>query len=225
MGKFLDGQNLTENEVRYLDLTSDFTHLLIDKSYYQSMVNIISRETIMKIESDLIDQILDNYYEIRNFVEGHRNEWLKARRKKSREKRDNMIDIIFEENINFVRKKLELKKWLKINVAKAKKRHKQLIRNTKKYCNKRNVTIKDVKDYIKSKKEKERHEFSFFVKKKRDSKRNRVKEFMKRSVPNMLKTELYGLIEEKKLRRKVYPVSKVLIDLNRYSHVQDDVII
>lgn len=223
MNKHTNGEILNEEELRYLDLTSDLTHLFIDKNYYQNMVNIVSKETIMRIESDLIDQILDNYYGIRRFVEKNRNQWLKAKRKVSRKKREELTEFFFKDNINFVRKKLEFKQWLKVNVVKARQRHKALIRNTRKYSGKVNITIRDMKSYIKDKKERQKDDFSFFVKKKCKSRRKRVERFVKRNVPDMLQTELYGRISEKALRRKVFPTSKLLLKDSHYIDKDEDV--
>ena len=232
MQKYMQRDELTADEIRYLDLTSKLNEVFLDKRFYQKMANTLSSEVIMRLESDLIDQILGNYYEIKRFVEQHRNQWLNSKQK---EKKGKILKkkyltnlLVFEKTFVKFEEKLAFKNWLKKNVLVAKKREEELIKNTQIFCQKKDVRIKDMRQYLQAKEDHNGLQLGggggfFFEKKvsKRKKNQQKIKNFFERNIPKYLRSELYGKILEKDLIRKVHPNSKILLT-NTENFVRDN---
>lgn len=128
MKKYMNRELMTKEELNYLDMTSNLTHKFIDKTFYKKMVQVIDKKTIAQLEIDLVNQILDNYLKIKQYIECRRDDYLKKQLQRHHSRVKGTDIKIMDEKLAQIQQNLDFKKWLKKNIAQASRAENNLIR-------------------------------------------------------------------------------------------------
>lgn len=227
MAKYMNREFMSKEELSYLDLTSNLTEKFIDHKFYANMVKVVSKKAILQLEKDLVNQILDNYIQIKKYIEHKRNQFLKIERKKHGNNYTGLNLLSLNVKLNNFKEKMDLKKWLNKNVGIARRKEMKLIRNVRLHCSKYEVDIHDMRNYIQDKKSKKKVKGNgFFLKKKKKdgelefagnmkvdwlANKKKIEDFESRNCPKIIQSTMFGTIPEKDLIRRVHPISKILI--------------
>jgi len=192
--RLLDGHVLKPSEIRYLTYTSESLNRFLDRSTYQTGINLLQTEIIEDIEVLIAEEILTGYFRIRNFIKQQRNEFLKQKNKLQAEKAAYERD---QES----RKKLEadtLYKRIRQQEIARTQSEKKL--NEMKKDKTLNLALKYAKKMIKK----------TFMKKTGEGK---LQSFVKRNTTptQMANSTFHGKIPIKVYRSIIHPTSKLLI--------------
>lgn len=98
------------------------------------MVKVVSKEAILQLEKDLVNQILDNYLQIKHFIEDKRNVFLKKERKSRKNAYSSILNL--EHKFRKVKERIDIQNYLRRNVQLAKRKEQKLIRNVRQHCKK-----------------------------------------------------------------------------------------
>lgn len=83
--KHSDGHILTEKELKFLSLTSQELNRFIDKDLYQKYVDLLSPEFISQLETNISEQIIEDYHKARDILVKEREKFLVKKNKECRE--------------------------------------------------------------------------------------------------------------------------------------------
>lgn len=213
MRKLMSNEDMELDEIQYINATSKLSDMFIDKEFYQRMLKLVPRDEILRIENDLVDQIIDNYYHIKHHVEKKRSEWMvnkiqKLEMNKTKEK----FEIFKLEVFKSFEKRLELKSSFKKQVELARKRIEKLINDAKGFYARPNISNDDIKVYLefKANEKKKKKENELRSEKKPKTLFAKSQEFISRNHPKLVNSIHYGKIEYSSLLRKIRPHSKLI---------------
>lgn len=89
--KVIDGQKLTEQETKYLELTSETLNMFLEKEDFQKATRMLDpdftdyvRNYLTKLEAAVAEDILGNYFSLRKKLKDARNEYLVKKTRESR---------------------------------------------------------------------------------------------------------------------------------------------
>jgi hypothetical protein len=79
LDRYMNGNWMTEQEIKYICMTSITLNYYLDRKFHQNAVNILDPEFIEGIEMNIAEHIIFNYYDIRNKIKKHRDNFLKRK--------------------------------------------------------------------------------------------------------------------------------------------------
>jgi hypothetical protein len=144
-----DGLWLTENELKYLSLTSEMNRFL-DKEFYQKAVNLCDPEIQNNIEMNIAESIVKNYNQIREIILKARRVFLKSENLKSRALNQEFLKRVEEENERLANMQ-KIRKMLESNKQSAQRRLQKIENEYKaKEKNNKNLFVYKMKRRLRS---------------------------------------------------------------------------
>lgn len=214
LGKIKDGQWLNDKELRYLTYSSKLTYKVLDKEYYNQVLNTISPEVKDDIISSIANDILTEYLSIREIISKARNEYIKNKTKGDRERVGKYMAKLAQENESLVNI-VGLKKWKQTNSRYCLKR----VAYWEESNNNKENHLKEAEErggaYHKIQRSKSsqlidqrnKTELQKMMNLRRQQNRN---EFLRRNLVKLVNSNELGLMHVKDLRHLQNPASKVI---------------
>lgn len=215
--RYLDGLNLSKQEYKYLDLTSEELNKTVDKRHYQIRANLLDPDFIHNVEVCIADEILTNYLKARKKVISNRKKFLSLRTKKKATSNERFFKKLYEtelkpaqlhkkkrvyslikKTINQILQDPKKLKKLQLRIKKVAKLFKEMKRDTEKINTMHGeMTINQLEHF--------RHPHSKIFKKRGMRKKRQSYSFTRRRNPAMDRINK----EEKKFRVKSSTISKL----------------
>lgn len=202
LNKYMDRQWITDDELRYLTYSSKLGNRFLDRKLYQNIVNSISVDVKSEVEMMIAEEILSDYYEIKNVLMKARREYLKEKYAKSRNENLDYIARAEEENQRILRQ-VDFHKWLSMNVPVARDLVSQMEEHKKQ---------KDNYFVGKFMHKGQNHIHLDLATRLRTEKRNKeAEEFYKRNTNGYINTFALGRIKKNEVFHLHHPSSKVFV--------------
>lgn len=116
--KYIDGNWLTYKEIKYLDLTSEYLNMFLDKNIFKFAVQLLERECIDGIEMMIGNEIIDEYNLLKKNIKDSRLNYLSKKNEKDRKRQFSGVKPTSADNTKYNKGKLNLeRKMLKLNKA------------------------------------------------------------------------------------------------------------